>query len=93
MLLLFTSNKMLRETVERCREALPDMTILSQGDAPNPVLQRRFLAEEHSCLFATRELLDRHVQSRDHLLGRGAHKIPFPGPLRSHRRGCCGAGW
>src|SRR5690606_32036495 len=53
-LALFTSNAMLRSTVQRCRDALGDeFVLLCQGDAPNPVLQERFIADEHACLFAT----------------------------------------
>lgn len=79
-LALFTSNKMLRETVERCREALPDMTILSQGDAPNPVLQRRFLAEEHSCLFATASFWTGMSSPGTTCSAVVLDKIPFPVP-------------
>ncbi len=79
-LALFTSNRMLRETVERCREALPDMTILSQGDAPNPVLQRRFLAEEHSCLFATASFWTGMSSPGTTCSAVVLDKIPFPVP-------------
>ena len=71
---------MLRETVERCREALPDMTILSQGDAPNPVLQRRFLAEEHSCLFATASFWTGMSSPGTTCSAVVLDKIPFPVP-------------
>lgn len=52
-LALFTSTRMLRATVEECRKRLDGFTILAQGDAPNPVLQERFLADENTSLFAT----------------------------------------
>ncbi len=79
-LALFTSNRMLRETVDRCREALPDVTILCQGDAPNPVLQRRFLDEEHSCLFATASFWTGMSSPGTTCSAVVLDKIPFPVP-------------
>lgn len=79
-LALFTSNRMLRATVERCRESLPDMTILSQGDAPNPVLQQRFLADEHSCLFATASFWTGMSSPGTTCSAVVLDKIPFPVP-------------
>jgi ATP-dependent DNA helicase DinG len=79
-LALFTSNRMLRETVERCREALPDRVILAQGDAPNPVLQRQFLAEEHTCLFATASFWTGISSPGTTCSAVVLDKIPFPVP-------------
>jgi ATP-dependent DNA helicase DinG len=79
-LALFTSNRMLHATVERCREALPDHTILAQGDAPNPVLQRRFLAEEHTSLFATASFWTGISSPGTTCSAVILDKIPFPVP-------------
>ena len=79
-LALFTSNRMLHATVERCREALPDVTILCQGDAPNPVLQRRFLEEEHTCLFATASFWTGISSPGTTCSAVVLDKIPFPVP-------------
>lgn len=79
-LALFTSNRMLHATSERCRELLPDMTILTQGDAPNPVLQARFLADEHSCLFATASFWTGMSSPGTTCSAVVLDKIPFPVP-------------
>lgn len=79
-LALFTSNRMLRATVERCREAAPERTILCQGDAPNPVLQRRFLAEEHTSLFATASFWTGISSPGTTCSAVVLDKIPFPVP-------------
>ena len=50
---LFTSRRMLDRTAGALVERLPDRRILVQGDAPNPVLQREFLDDEHATLLAT----------------------------------------
>jgi len=79
-LALFTSNRMLRATVERCRELLPEHTLLAQGDAPNPVLQRRFLEEEHTCLFATASFWTGISSPGTTCSAVVLDKIPFPVP-------------
>lgn len=79
-LALFTSNRMLRATVDRCRELLPEMELLAQGDAPNPVLQRRFLAEEHTCLFATASFWTGMSSPGTTCSAVVLDKIPFPVP-------------
>lgn len=79
-LALFTSNRMLRETVERCREALPEHVLLCQGDAPNPVLQRRFLDEEHTSLFATASFWTGISSPGTTCSAVVVDKIPFPVP-------------
>lgn len=79
-LALFTSNRMLHATVERCREALPDVRILSQGDAPNPVLQQQFLSDEHSCLFATASFWTGMSSPGTTCSAVVVDKIPFPVP-------------
>jgi len=50
---LFTSRRMLDRTAETLRSRLPGHRILVQGDAPNPVLQRTFIDDEHASLLAT----------------------------------------
>src|SRR5690606_39011615 len=52
-LALFTSRRMLLATAAAVRERLEGWPIIVQGEAPNPVLQQRFLADEHTSLFAT----------------------------------------
>lgn len=79
-LALFTSNRMLRATVEACRERLPEFTLLAQGDAPNPVLQERFLAEEHACLFATASFWTGMSSPGTTCSAVVLDKIPFPVP-------------
>jgi len=50
---LFTSRRMLARTAEAVRSRLPGHRVLVQGDAPNPVLQREFIDDEHASLLAT----------------------------------------
>lgn len=79
-LALFTSNRMLHATSERCRELLPEVTILTQGDAPNPVLQARFLDDEHACLFATASFWTGMSSPGTTCSAVVLDKIPFPVP-------------
>lgn len=79
-LALFTSNRMLRRTVDECRERLPEFTILAQGDAPNPVLHQRFLDEEHTCLFATASFWTGMSNPGTTCSVVVVDKIPFPVP-------------
>lgn len=79
-LALFTSNRMLRRTVDECRRRLPDFTILAQGDAPNPVLHSRFLDEEHTCLFATASFWTGMSNPGTTCSVVVVDKIPFPVP-------------
>ena len=79
-LALFTSTRMLRETVERCRGRLDGFTILAQGDAPNPVLQEQFIAEEHTCLFATASFWTGMSSPGPTCSVVVLDKIPFPVP-------------
>lgn len=79
-LALFTSHRMLRRTVEEVRRRLPDHTILAQGDAPNPVLQRRFLDEEHASLFATASFWTGISSPGTTCSAVVVDKIPFPVP-------------
>jgi ATP-dependent DNA helicase DinG len=79
-LALFTSHRMLRRTTDAVRELLPHATILSQGDAPNPVLQRRFLDEEHTSLFATASFWTGISSPGPTCSAVVVDKIPFPVP-------------
>jgi ATP-dependent DNA helicase DinG len=79
-LALFTSTRMLRETVERCRAALPGHELLAQGEAPNAELQRRFLAEEHTCLFATASFWTGMSSPGSTCSAVVIDKLPFPVP-------------
>jgi ATP-dependent DNA helicase DinG len=54
--------------------------ILSQGDAPNPVLQAQFLADEHSCLFATASFWTGMSSPGTTCSAVVVDKIPFPVP-------------
>lgn len=79
-LALFTSHRMLRRATDAVRELLPHSTILSQGDAPNPVLQRRFLDEEHTSLFATASFWTGISSPGSTCSAVVVDKIPFPVP-------------
>ncbi len=79
-LALFTSHRMLRRSVEAVRDLLPDLEILAQGDAPNPVLQRRFLDEEHTSLFATASFWTGISSPGTTCSAVVIDKIPFPVP-------------
>jgi ATP-dependent DNA helicase DinG len=79
-LALFTSHRMLRRTVDAVRDRLPDMDILAQGDTPNPVLQQRFLEQEHSSLFATASFWTGISSPGPTCSAVVVDKIPFPVP-------------
>lgn len=79
-LALFTSTRMLRTTVEACRERLDGFKILAQGDAPNPVLQEQFLGDENSSLFATASFWTGMSSPGTTCSVVVIDKIPFPVP-------------
>jgi ATP-dependent DNA helicase DinG len=79
-LALFTSHRMLRRTVAAVREQVGDLEILAQGDAPNPVLQQRFLDEEHTSLFATASFWTGISSPGTTCSAVVVDKIPFPVP-------------
>lgn len=79
-LALFTSHRMLRRSVEAVRNRLPRMTILAQGDAPNRVLQDRFLSDEHASLFATASFWTGISSPGTTCSAVVVDKIPFPVP-------------
>ena len=79
-LALFTSNRMLRATVDLCRERLEGFTLLAQGDAPNPVLQDQFLNDEHASLFATASFWTGISSPGTTCSAVILDKIPFPVP-------------
>ncbi|CAB4793476.1 unannotated protein [freshwater metagenome] len=79
-LALFTSNRMLRSTVDLCRERLEGFTLLAQGDAPNPVLQDQFLNDEHASLFATASFWTGISSPGTTCSAVILDKIPFPVP-------------
>jgi ATP-dependent DNA helicase DinG len=79
-LALFTSHRMLRATVAAVRDRLPGWPILAQGDAPNPVLQRRFLDDEHASLFATASFWTGISSPGPTCSAVVVDKIPFPVP-------------
>lgn len=79
-LALFTSNRMLRATVDECRTRMPEFRILAQGDAPNPVLQAQFLDDEHSSLFATASFWTGVSSPGSTCSVVVIDKIPFPVP-------------
>lgn len=79
-LALFTSHRMLRRSVEAVRTRLPRATILAQGDAPNRVLQQRFLDEEHTSLFATASFWTGISSPGTTCSAVVVDKIPFPVP-------------
>lgn len=79
-LALFTSHRILRRTVDAVRARLPDMVLLAQGDAPNPVLQRRFLDDEHASLFATASFWTGISSPGPTCSAVAVDRIPFPVP-------------
>lgn len=79
-LALFTSHRMLRLTVDAVRRALPAMVVLAQGDAPNPVLQRQFLDDEHASLFATASFWTGISSPGTTCSAVVVDRIPFPVP-------------
>lgn len=79
-LALFTSHRMLRATVDECRERMPKRRLLAQGDAPNPVLLQQFLDEEHTCLFATASFWTGVSSPGTTCSAVVVDKIPFPVP-------------
>lgn len=79
-LALFTSHRVLRHAVEACRERMPQRRLLAQGDAPNPVLLEEFLADEHSCLFATAAFWTGVSSPGTTCSAVILDKIPFPVP-------------
>lgn len=79
-LALFTSHRMLRRTTEAVRDARPDMVVHAQGDAPNGTLQRRFLDEEHSSLFATASFWTGISSPGTTCSAVVIDKLPFPVP-------------
>ncbi len=79
-LALFTSHRMLRRTADAVRERLADMVVLAQGDAPNRVLQQRFLDDEHASLFATASFWTGISSPGTTCSAVVVDKIPFPVP-------------
>jgi ATP-dependent DNA helicase DinG len=79
-LALFTSHRMLRRSVDAVRDRLPDMLVLAQGDAPNRVLQQRFLDDEHASLFATASFWTGISSPGTTCSAVVVDKIPFPVP-------------
>lgn len=79
-LALFTSHRMLARTVREVRGRLPQLAILAQGDAPNPVLQQRFLDDEHASLFATASFWTGISSPGATCSAVVVDKIPFPVP-------------
>jgi ATP-dependent DNA helicase DinG len=53
---LFSSRRAADAAAEACRERLPHLTILAQGEAQLPELQRLFIEDPHACLFGTLSL-------------------------------------
>jgi ATP-dependent DNA helicase DinG len=53
---LFSSRRAADAAADACRERLPHLTILAQGEAQLPELQRLFIEDPHACLFGTLSL-------------------------------------
>ncbi len=79
-LALFTSHRMLRRSTAAVRDRLPDLVVLAQGDAPNAQLQRRFLDEEHTSLFATASFWTGISSPGPTCSAVVVDRIPFPVP-------------
>ncbi|HSV37537.1 MAG TPA: ATP-dependent DNA helicase [Nocardioidaceae bacterium] len=77
---LFSSRRAAEAAAEAVRERLPHLTILAQGDAQLPELQRLFIEDTHACLFGTLSLwqgLDVPGETCQLVI---IDRIPFPRP-------------
>ena len=77
---LFSSRRAAQAAAEAARERLPHLTILAQGEAQLPELQRLFVEDPHACLFGTLGLwqgLDVPGDTCQLVL---IDRIPFPRP-------------
>lgn len=77
---LFASRRNAQQAAEYCRRELPDLTILCQGDAHLPDLQRQFIADDGTSLFGTLSLwqgVDVPGETCQLVI---IDKIPFPRP-------------
>lgn len=78
-LVLFTSNRHLRSTVDQIRRRIP-YTVLVQGEAPVPVLAERFIAETDSVLFGTKSFMTGFDPQGETCSLVVVSKLPFPVP-------------
>jgi ATP-dependent DNA helicase DinG len=78
-LVLFTSSKQMREVHAQIKGLVP-WTVMIQGEAPNPKLAERFMADEHSVLFATRSFFTGVDFQGDACSLVIIDKLPFPVP-------------
>ncbi len=77
---LFSSRRAAESAAEAVRERLPHLTILAQGEAQLPELQRLFVEDPHACLFGTLSLwqgLDVPGETCQLVI---IDRIPFPRP-------------
>ncbi len=77
---LFSSRRAAEAAAEEARDRLPHLTVLCQGEAQLPELQRLFVEDPHACLFGTLSLwqgLDVPGDTCQLVL---IDRIPFPRP-------------
>ena len=77
---LFSSRRAAQAAADAAREQLPHLTMLAQGEAQLPELQRLFIEDPHACLFGTLSLwqgLDVPGDTCQLVL---IDRIPFPRP-------------
>ena len=77
---LFSSRRAAEAAAEATRERLPHLTILAQGDAQLPELQRLFVEDPHACLFGTLGLWQGLDVPGDTCQLVIIDRIPFPRP-------------
>lgn len=77
---LFSSRRAAEAAAEAARARLPHLTILAQGEAQLPELQRLFLADPHTCLFGTLGLWQGLDVPGDTCQLVVIDRIPFPRP-------------
>ncbi len=77
---LFSSRRAAQTAAEAVRERLPHLTILAQGEAQLPELQRLFVEDPHACLFGTLSLWQGLDVPGDTCQLVMIDRIPFPRP-------------
>ncbi|HET7736920.1 MAG TPA: ATP-dependent DNA helicase [Nocardioidaceae bacterium] len=77
---LFSSRRAAEAAAEAVRERLPHLTILAQGEAQLPELQRLFVEDAHACLFGTLGLWQGLDVPGDTCQLVIIDRIPFPRP-------------
>jgi ATP-dependent DNA helicase DinG len=77
---LFSSRRAAEAAAAGCRERLPHLTTLAQGEAQLPELARQFVEDPHTCLFGTLSLWQGLDVPGDTCQLVIIDRIPFPRP-------------